>query len=95
LAWVTRSTNTVKKLVAPNSPSLILAEEALGISTSGFYPLNFEKVKSTILKSLETTVSISREDSYDELRNVKSESKSSYLSNRVFIVHARDGVTNE
>jgi predicted nucleotide-binding protein len=90
LAWKTRCRNLIREVVDEDSPSNLLIKQGLSIRTSGMYPPEFEKAKSTLLLALRTALKAVEEDTFGELRSNKSSGGSPALSNKVFIVHGHD-----
>ena len=90
LAWKTRSRNVVHRIATEDSPSCLLADEAIGIETRGNSSKNFERAKATFLKSLELALAALQQDDYGELLGPKSDGGSPNLSNKVFVVHGHD-----
>ena len=90
LAWKTRCRNLIGQVLEENSPSNLLIEQGLSVKTSGNYPTEFEKAKSTLLLALRTALKAVEEDTFGELRSNKSSGGSLALSNKVFVVHGHD-----
>jgi predicted nucleotide-binding protein len=90
LAWKTRVCNTVERLLDPKSAPYILVRNAIGIVTQGNGEDKFTLQKSQMLRAIEQTIEILRNDVYGETKAPKSLSRSSVYSNRVFIVHGHD-----
>lgn len=90
LAWKTRCRNLIGQLTEENSPSIQLIKQGLSVQTSGNFPIEFEKAKSTLLLALRTALKAVEEDTFGELRSNKSRGGSPALSNKVFVVHGHD-----
>ncbi|MBL7072339.1 MAG: nucleotide-binding protein [Candidatus Omnitrophica bacterium] len=90
LAWKTRSYNFISQIAAPNSSAQTLAETAIGISTSGNYPKEFERLKETMIKALKLAEQSIRKDSFGELKKQSIKTTSTKFSNKIFVVHGHD-----
>lgn len=90
MAWKTRTRNIIQKNLSDDTPAVRLANTAVGILTRGNYHASFERVKASLLKSLELAMAALTEDAFGELRVQTSFASSPELSNKVFIVHGHD-----
>lgn len=85
-----RVQNIVEKLLAANSPALVLVAEGLAARTEGNAPDQFEIAKANLVKALKILKDTLTDDVFGELKQEKSVAKSAALSNRVFVVHGHD-----
>jgi len=91
LAWKTRSYNLVRQLTSDNSPAAGMVTMAMmEIRTEGNLSDKFNQAKTTFLKALHLTFEATKEDTFGELKQSRSSSGSSSLSNKVFVVHGHD-----
>jgi len=85
-----RAYNIVKKLMAENSPAMLLVAKGTQETTNGYAADRFEGAKENIVKSLKILKETLLDDVYGELKRQKSTSISAALSNKVFVVHGHD-----
>lgn len=85
-----RTRNIVTQLLSDSSPAARLVAEALGTITENNGPDKFEIAKANLIKALTILSESLSDDIYGELKDEKSKSKSTVLSNKVFIVHGHD-----
>jgi len=91
LAWKTRNYNLVRQLTSDNSPAAGMVTMAMmEIRTEGNLSDKFNQAKTTFLKALHLTFEATKEDTFGELKQSRSSSGSSSLSNKVFVVHGHD-----
>ena len=90
LAWKTRVFNAAERFGADSSPAFQLAQTARAVTTQGYTAVAFERARASLLKALELLVQSIKEDTFGEVRQLRSTSSSPALSNRVFVVHGHD-----
>ncbi len=100
LAWKTRVFNLVQRVASDNSPAMQLVKTGIAIRTEGFYPENFERAQSNLLKALELAIDALKADTFNEARKLRPEAPPPTLpkttppfapsTRRVFIVHGHD-----
>jgi predicted nucleotide-binding protein len=91
IAWQVRVNNLLLKTLDENAAPLKILGIGLGMQTRGNPADSFESAKANLLSALQQTLDIiTKQDTFNELKGTTSQSKSSTLSNRVFIVHGHD-----
>lgn len=90
LRWKTRCANLIRQVVSDDSPPIKLLENGLKIHTEGNRKDKFDTAKSIIIEALKTTLEITKQDTFNELRKPSSKSTFTAISNKIFIVHGHD-----
>ena len=89
-AFKKRVVNIVNEMLSGHSPAISLAKKGADKRTRGYRPDSFEFAKVNLLEALRILESTVKDDFYNELKQIKSESSSSAYSNKVFVVHGHD-----
>lgn len=90
LAWKTRSANIIKQAVSAESAPISLLNTGLGANTKGNYHDKFDTAKNNILEALRQTLSITEQDTFNELKKTTPARSSVTISNKIFVVHGHD-----
>lgn len=89
-AWKTRVENLLLKLLDKNAAPIKTMFAGQKILTNGFLAGNFKSAKANLISALEKTLEITKQDTFNELRQITSQNEATSLSNKVFIVHGHD-----